>query len=90
MHCPPDLGKLTEMMARFHWLDGYEAGNYDMTITASNAEITRVWYIEFKGPGGNLTDGQKDLAARAKGTKIVTVTIRNVDEFDAFLKAELF
>jgi len=87
--CPPDHGKVTPARARQLYLDGYEKGVFDMTITAANHEIERSFLIEFKWGRNGYTTEQAAIADKFQDTPVTVIKIRDVDEFDKFLKEYL-
>ncbi len=86
---PPDLGRKKPYEAALLKLDGYEKGNFDMTIIVGDESITKAFLIEFKYGKNGYTDEQKAIADKTKGTLIQALKIYSLDEFIAFVDKEL-
>lgn len=85
--CPPDQGKLSAAQASAAKLDGYEKGVFDLTIFAATEHQAKIWIVEFKTEKGRYTPEQKLLAESCEGTPIKAIIVRNVDEFQEFIKS---
>lgn len=87
--CPPDLGELNERERMEAIRDGYHAGVFDMTLIASNPELTRVWLIEFKYGKNPYTESQKKICTMFENTSVECLQIHNTEEFLKFMEKEL-
>lgn len=87
--CPPDHGRVSIQHASQLKLNGYEKGNFDMTVIAASPEVVKVWLIEFKYGTNDYTAEQENVVNKFDNTPVKTIKIKSPDEFIEFLLGNL-
>lgn len=84
--CPPDLGKQKPQVIARMKKDGYEKGVYDLTILAGNAQVSKIFLIEFKYGANKLTDEQQIIWDKSQSiNNIEAIIIKSTEQFKEFI-----